>query len=71
MTKIKSVEVIKDSDYNETAKLDVTRISYCQSCSNDFKDFEVVFYAPIDNNIICRDCIDEHLEVEPRLYLNK
>lgn len=71
MTKIKKVEVIEDNDYNETANLKVTRVSYCQACSKDFKDFEIVFYAPIDNNLICRECINVHSEVEPRLYIKR
>ncbi|MGO1372575.1 MAG: hypothetical protein ACTHVE_12090 [Senegalia sp. (in: firmicutes)] len=45
-----------------------TRRSYCQSCGKDFKDKEFVFYAPIDNNIVCVKCSEVHKDREPRIY---
>jgi hypothetical protein len=71
MTKIEALEIKENEDFDEFATIKTTRCSYCQSCGRDFKDYEVVFYALIDNNLICRDCIDAHSEVSPRLYIER
>lgn len=46
----------------------VTHRDYCQSCSRDFEDGEIVYYAPIDNTIICDDCIKVHSQKEVRIF---
>lgn len=44
-----------------------TGISYCQSCGVDFEPQEVVYYAPIDNNIVCQKCSRVHEDREIRI----
>lgn len=46
-----------------------TGIDYCQSCGEDFKSKEIVYYAPIDNNIICEKCSQIHEDREPRIVV--
>lgn len=45
-----------------------TPISYCQSCLRDFRSQEIVYFAPVDNTVICADCAKAHKEPEPRIY---
>ena len=45
-----------------------TRRSYCQVCGKDFKNQESVYYAPIDNNIVCAKCSEIHKDRELRTY---
>jgi hypothetical protein len=44
-----------------------TGIDYCQSCGKDFKSKEIVYYAPIDNNIVCEKCSKIHEDRELRI----
>lgn len=44
-----------------------TKINYCQSCGKDFKSKEVVYYSPIDNNIVCEKCSRVHEDREIRI----
>lgn len=47
-----------------------TNISYCGECQRDFKNPEIVWYAPIENDCFCRDC-KKKLDIkdwEPRLF---
>lgn len=45
-----------------------TPISYCQSCGRDFRPQEIVYFAPVDNTIVCADCAKAHQEPMPRIY---
>ena len=45
-----------------------TPISYCQSCLRDFRPQEIVYFAPVDNTIVCPDCAKAHQEPMPRIY---
>ena len=72
LEKMKDVPIIEcDDDQEQFIKIKITHIDYCQSCGRDFDDIELVFYAPLDNNIICKDCTCPHKEVEPRMYMKK
>ena len=51
------------------AQIPITGVDHCQVCSKEFEDVELVFYAPIDNNIICKECTEPHWKVEPRMHL--
>jgi hypothetical protein len=53
----------------EVAEIFVTRISHCQVCSADFNNLEIVYFAVIDNNIVCTECSEEHFQKEPRIYI--
>jgi formylmethanofuran dehydrogenase subunit E len=44
-----------------------THVHYCQSCGEDFSHGDIVYYAPIDNNIICNECAEEHQNKEIRI----
>lgn len=48
-----------------------TGISYCQSCGKDFQELETCYYAPIDNNIVCTECVKAHSNKELRIYTGK
>ncbi len=37
-----------------------TNIDYCQSCGEDFSKGDLVYYAVIDNNIVCSKCSEAH-----------
>ena len=56
-------------DFDMYAEIKVTTQHTCQSCGVGFDDIQVVFYAPLDNSIICKECAVEHAEIDPRLYL--
>jgi len=45
-----------------------TPISYCQFCGRDFRPQEIVYFAPVDNAVICADCAKVHQKPEPRIY---
>lgn len=52
----------------DTITLRRTYVPYCQVCARDFKPLELVWYAPIDNNVVCEECSRIHKDREPRLY---
>lgn len=59
----------------ESESITLKRIysTHCQVCGrlfNPFKDiFKIVYFVPLDNNIVCRDCaIESGLPYEPRIY---
>lgn len=60
---------IRKDGWDRYAEIKVTTTTYCQSCSKDFEDPEIVFYAPIDNTIICKECIKVHSTKEPRVFI--
>lgn len=62
---------ITERDWDKYAEVKVTTTSYCQSCAKDFDGPEIVFYAPIDNNIICKECSKIHSKPEPRLFIGR
>lgn len=39
-----------------------TSIQYCQSCGKDFSKEELVYFALIDNNIVCQKCGEVHYQ---------
>lgn len=44
-----------------------TNINYCQSCGKDFVSGDLVYYAIIDNNIVCQQCAKVHSQKELRV----
>lgn len=46
-------------------------VSYCQVCARDFKSPELVYFAPIDNNIVCRKCSGIHQDRQLRIYIKE
>lgn len=72
MKNLKPVDVRKEVSYeyeNEYANVKVTNHDYCESCRDDFKQAETVFFAWLDGTTICRECTKAHAEVELRIYL--
>lgn len=48
-----------------------TPISYCQVCQRDFISPELVYFAPIDNTIICSKCSEVHRDRRLRIYVKE
>lgn len=46
----------------------VTHRDYCQSCMKDFENGEIVYYAVIDNSIVCHECSKVHSQKEVRIF---
>ena len=55
---------------HETVEIKKTPISYCQVCGKDFEHLDIVYYAPIDNNIVCAECSKIHKDRSPRIYID-
>lgn len=53
----------------DTATLRRALVSYCQSCGRDFASPELVYYAPLDGNIVCRECSEIHRDRQVRIYI--
>lgn len=49
-------------------EIKATSCNYCQACNESFKSMTTVYFAPLDNNIVCKTCAKHHKKVEPRLY---
>ncbi len=46
-----------------------TYISYCQVCGKNFIENEKVYFAPVDNNIVCKKCAMIHANRQERVYI--
>ena len=46
-------------------------VSYCQVCGRDFITPELVYFAPIDNNIVCSECAQVHQDRQLRIYVKE
>lgn len=66
----KCISVIEKS-ISDYKLIQTTYIDYCQACGRDFHDGEIVYYAPIDNNIVCSKCAEEHRNKEIRIFATK
>jgi len=44
-----------------------TPIKNCQSCGKGFADGDIVYFVPLDNNIVCPVCAYKHDKREQRL----
>ena len=62
---------IIEKGFDKYAEIKITSQVYCQSCGIGFNTIELVFFAPLDNNIICKHCAVEHTELQPRLFVYK
>lgn len=68
--KMKAIEII-EKGFVRYGKVKITSCGYCQACDANFNDLEIVFYAPLDNDVVCRECACAHEELEPRLYIGR
>ena len=48
-----------------------TPCKYCLVCGRDFASPELVYYAPIDNNIVCEACSRVHKDRQIRIYVRE
>jgi len=44
-----------------------TSIRRCQSCGKPFTDGDIVYFVPLDNNIVCPECAYSHDSREERI----
>lgn len=60
---------------DETVTLKRCYVRHCQVCGKPFGQIELVYFVPIDNNLVCRQCADDAGEtgagVEPRIYFDE
>lgn len=56
---------------DDTATIRRARVSYCQSCGRDFVSPEMVYYAPIDGNIVCQECSEIHQDRQVRIFIRE
>ncbi len=47
-----------------------TTVYYCQVCGKDFQHLDIVYYAPIDNNVVCPKCSEIHRDRQLRVYVD-
>jgi len=55
----------------DTATIRRASVSYCQVCARDFQSPELVYYAPIDGNIVCKECSNIHKDRQLRIYVRE
>lgn len=67
VAKKKGFEEAINRALQEYEVIKTTGISYCQSCGKNLQSKEVVYYAPLDNNIICEKCSRVHEDREARI----
>lgn len=46
-----------------------TPVSHCQNCGRDFDSPELVYFAPLDGNIVCQECSRIHRDRQLRIYI--
>lgn len=56
---------------DDTASIRRAYVSYCQVCGRDFVSPELVYYAPIDNSIVCKSCSEIHRDRQLRIYIRE
>ena len=60
---------VTQEGWDKYATIKVTGIDYCQSCGKKYEELELVYFAPLDNNIVCKECSKAHNTIEPRLFV--
>ena len=45
-----------------------TSIRNCQVCGKPFSDGDIVYFVPLDNNIVCPECAYKHDSREKRVF---
>lgn len=78
MEKIKDIAIVTKEvkkswgyDVELFAEIKITSIKKCDSCNKEFRGPEIVYFAPIDNTIICSACTIRHQTIEPRIFLKE
>lgn len=56
---------------DDTATIRRASVSYCQACGRDFKSPELVYFAPLDGNIVCSECAEIHRNRQLRIYVKE
>lgn len=56
---------------DDTATIRRAFVAYCQVCGRDFIAPELVYFAPIDGNIVCSECSGIHKDRQLRIYVEE
>lgn len=48
--------------------VEITHAACCQSCGKDFEENEIVYYVPLDTNIVCNKCVQDHNQKETMIF---
>ncbi|MFA4834881.1 MAG: hypothetical protein WC749_02250 [Dehalococcoidia bacterium] len=48
-----------------------TLIPYCQACGTTFAHLDIVYYAPLDGNIVCAECSRGKEDGEIRVFVGE
>ena len=68
------VEELEKEDFEltkDTATIRRAAVPCCQNCGRDFISPELVYYAPIDNTIVCSECAQIHRDRQLRIYVRE
>ena len=66
------VEELEKEDFEltkDTATIRRAAVPCCQNCGRDFISPELVYYAPLDGNIVCSGCAQVHRDRRLRIYV--
>lgn len=55
----------------DTATIRRAAVPCCQNCGRDFISPELVYYAPLDGNIVCSECAQVHRDRQLRIYVRE
>jgi hypothetical protein len=47
------------------------KIGYCQACGRGFASPELIYYVPLDGNIVCSKCAEIHKDRQLRIYMKE
>lgn len=46
--------------------------SHCQVCARPYDPLEIVYFMPLDDNLVCKNCaVESGIDFEPRIYFNE
>ena len=68
------VEELEKEDFEltkDTATIRRAAVPCCQNCGRDFISPELVYFAPIDNTIVCSECAQVHRDRELRIFVRE
>jgi recombinational DNA repair protein (RecF pathway) len=56
----------------DTIKLWRVYTPHCQVCGKSHNPIALVYFVPLDNNLVCRSCaVESGLEYETRIYMRE
>lgn len=58
-----------DKAMSDTITLKRVYSTHCQVCGRRHSPLQLVYFIPLDNNLVCQECVIESgLPYEPRIY---